>query len=108
MEDHIRNKDFSSIIKILDDSIEEVSTSGRNDNALYSQLYCNRGLCHQRLNINRKALKVLLLQVPEFPACSSTFPLDCFFNQMCSYRITRRPFGQMPATYWLFLGRERS
>ncbi|BDA45969.1 probable UDP-N-acetylglucosamine-peptide N-acetylglucosam at N-terminal half [Coccomyxa sp. Obi] len=57
MEEHVKNKDFSSIIIILDNSIEEVSTSGRIDSAIVSQIYCNRGLCHQRLHLNRKALK---------------------------------------------------
>ncbi len=58
MEEHVKTKDFSTIIKLLDISIEEASTSGRNDRAFISQIYCNRGLCHQRLNLNRKALKV--------------------------------------------------
>ena len=44
---------FSDIIRLLNVEIEAVSGS-----PAAAQLLCNRGLCHQRLNLNRKALKV--------------------------------------------------
>lgn len=58
MEENFRRGDFSRIIKQIDDSIEASSSSGRDESKVTSQIYCNRGFCHQRLNLNRKALKV--------------------------------------------------
>lgn len=44
---------LSDIIKLLNAEIDATSGS-----PAAAQLLCNRGLCHQRLNLNRKALKV--------------------------------------------------
>ena len=53
MQQAAGEKKFLRLIGQID---TEISHSRSNDDK--AQLYCNRGLCHQRLNLNRKALKV--------------------------------------------------
>ena len=60
MQQAAREKKFSRLIGQIDIEINKSASSGDK-----AQLYCNRGLCHQRLNLNRKALKVSA-------ACSSS------------------------------------
>lgn len=48
--------DFSAILKDIDARIDAAAGSPQ----IAAQLLCNRGLCHQRLNLSRKALKVVV------------------------------------------------
>ena len=54
MQQAAGEKKFSRLIGQIDIEIGKPASSS-DDKA---QLYCNRGLCNQRLNLNRKALKV--------------------------------------------------
>lgn len=53
MQQAASEKKYSRLIGQID---IEINKAGSSDDK--AQLYCNRGLCHQRLNLNRKALKV--------------------------------------------------
>ena len=54
MQQAAGENNFSRLVGQIDTEIGKPGTSS-DDKA---QLYCNRGLCHQRVNLNRKALKV--------------------------------------------------
>ena len=54
MQQAARDRNFSRLIGQID---VELGKPGTDDGGK-AQLHCNRGLCHQRLNLNRKALKV--------------------------------------------------
>lgn len=56
--DLIASADFSSAEKLITAAIDE--TRQDYDAALHrlAQLHLNRGVCNQRLHLNRKALKV--------------------------------------------------
>lgn len=64
MEGIIKQRDYPRMIKDLDASIQAASASGRQDSNIVARMYCNKGFCHQKLNLNRKALKVA--NCPEF------------------------------------------
>eukprot|EP00775_Hariotina_reticulata_P011921 gene11921-12065_t len=50
-------QDYSSAVKVLDASIEETRQDYATALHRLVQLHLNRGLCNQRLHLNRKALK---------------------------------------------------
>ena len=54
MQQAARERNFSRLIGQIDGELGKPGTDGGDK----AQLHCNRGLCHQRLNLNRKALKV--------------------------------------------------
>jgi len=64
MLEAFRRKQYSSIIKEIDKSIREAPNSGNSDSKKLSRLCCNRGFCHQKLHLNRKALKVCSAIIP--------------------------------------------
>jgi hypothetical protein len=63
-------QDYSSAVKVLDASIEETRQDYATALHRLVQLHLNRGLCNQRLHLNRKALKVTGLGLPMCAACS--------------------------------------
>lgn len=50
--------DFSSAVKVLDGAIDETRQDYAAALHRLVQLHLNRGLCNQKLHLNRKALKV--------------------------------------------------
>lgn len=49
---------FTATISVLDQALEAAQLEHAAVQAKLVQLFVNRGLCHQRLGLNRKALKV--------------------------------------------------
>ncbi len=54
----VANQNFSATIKVLDSAIQDAAQEHLNALAKLVQLHLNRGYCNQRLQLNRKALKV--------------------------------------------------
>ena len=97
MQQAASEKKYSRLIGQID---IEINKSGSSDDK--AQLYCNRGLCHQRLNLNRKALKVKA-------ACTSGTPALAVqslgrYDMLACRTMTRRSHtGQ--GTSWLIYAR---
>lgn len=55
----IASKDYTAAVKLLDSAID--NTRQDYGTALHRlvQLHLNRGMCNQKLHLNRKALKVI-------------------------------------------------
>jgi hypothetical protein len=54
----IGSQDFSGAVKLLDAEIDQTTASYVAALHRLVQLHINRGICNQRLQLNRKALKV--------------------------------------------------
>jgi hypothetical protein len=54
----IAGADYTGAVKLLDSAIDETRTDYGAALHRLVQLHINRGICSQRLHLNRKALKV--------------------------------------------------
>jgi hypothetical protein len=54
----VASQDFSGAVKVLDEAIDETRQDYTAAQFRLVQLHLNRGMCNQRLHLNRKALKV--------------------------------------------------
>jgi hypothetical protein len=54
----LSNQDFTGALKLLDSAIDETKQDYASAAHRLVQLHINRGICSQRLKLNRKALKV--------------------------------------------------
>lgn len=54
----VASQDFSGAVKVLDEAIDETRQDYTAAQFRLVQLHLNRGICNQRLHLNRKALKV--------------------------------------------------
>jgi hypothetical protein len=53
--------DYAAALKALDEAIDKGNDERASLTARLAQMHVNRGVCHQRLHLNRKALKVRLI-----------------------------------------------
>lgn len=74
----IGSQDFSGAVRLLDGEIDELKPAFDATLQRLVQLYLNRGICNQRLQLNRKALKVCEalrdmhdMTAKNLPACTS-------------------------------------
>jgi hypothetical protein len=83
----IGTQDFSGAVRLLDGEIDELKPAFDATLQRLVQLYLNRGICNQRLQLNRKALKVREARRSMHDMTAKNLPACTLLADPCDYEL---------------------